>query len=403
MDATARQAAAESRPGAEFVALMALLTSLVALSIDAMLPALPAIGADLGVARANDTQLVVAALFLGFAVGQMFYGPVSDSFGRKRPIQVGLVLFILGSVLSAAAADFATLLAGRVLQGIGAAGPRTVILALIRDRYSGRAMARVMSFIMAVFILVPVLAPALGQGVEMAAGWRMIFVSFLILAALGFAWFWARQPETLPPGKRRPLSLARIGYAVLETCRNRTAFGYTLTAGLMFGAFVGYLASSQQILAQQYGLGPWFPAAFALLALAIGSASVVNARLVMRFGMRFLAGRALIVLTVLSAGFFAAALAAAGHPPLWALLAWAMAAFFCVGILFGNLNALAMEPLGHIAGVGAAVVGSLTTFVSLAFGTAVAQAYDGTVLPLVAGFALLGAGALLLMRWARIK
>jgi DHA1 family bicyclomycin/chloramphenicol resistance-like MFS transporter len=384
----------------EFVTLMALLISLVALSIDAMLPALPEIGRDLGVQRSNDNQLIISVLFLGLAAGQMVYGPLSDSTGRKPAIYLGLVLFIMGCLLSIFATSFAAMLAGRFLQGIGAGGPRIVIVALVRDCYEGRAMARIMSFVMAVFILVPALAPALGQVILVVAHWRAIFVSFLVLAVTGFAWFALRQPETLTADRRKPFSPRGIGLAVVETCANRKAFGYTIAAGLIFGAFIGYLASAQQIFQELYGLGRLFPVYFATLALSIGSASYLNARLVMRFGMRFLSYRALLVLCGLSAVSLVATAAASGQPPLWALMTYLMIAFFCIGILFGNFNSLAMQSVGHIAGVAAAVVGSLTTFISLALGTAIGQGYNGTVLPLVGGFALLGLGSLGVMRWA---
>ena len=379
---------------------MALLISLVALSIDAMLPALPEIGRDLGVQRSNDNQLIISVLFLGLAAGQMIYGPLSDSTGRKPAIYLGLVLFIAGCLLSIFATSFSAMLAGRFLQGIGAGGPRIVIVALVRDCYEGRAMARIMSFVMAVFILVPALAPALGQAILLVAHWRAIFVSFLVLAVTGFAWFALRQPETLTPDRRKPFSPRGIGLAVVETCTNRIAFGYTIAAGLIFGAFIGYLASAQQIFQELYGLGRLFPLYFAVLALSIGSASYVNARLVMRLGMRFLSDRALLVLCGLSVAFFVATAVLSGQPPLWALMAYLMIAFFCIGILFGNFNSLAMQSVGHIAGVAAAVVGSLTTFISLALGTAIGQGYNGTVLPLVGGFALLGLGSLGVMRWA---
>ncbi len=393
---TVQQEKAELGIG-EFVVLMALMSSLVALSIDAMLPALPDIGAELGVAEANDNQLVLSVLFLGLAVGQMIYGPVSDAVGRKPAIYAGLALFVVGCLLSIFATDFNTMLAGRFLQGIGAAGPRIVTIALIRDGYEGRAMARIMSFVMAVFILVPTLAPALGQLVLLVAHWRGIFVCFLLLALLAFAWFAVRQPETLPPAKRIPFSVGGLFASIAETCGNRKALGYTIAGGLIFGAFVGYLNTSQQMLQQQYGLGTQFALYFAVLALAIGGASFINAKLVMKYGMRLLSRWALQVSCVLSIGFLVVAVVTSGHPPLWALMTYFMAAFFCMGLLFGNFNALAMEPMGHIAGVAAAVIGSLTTFISLFLGTVIGRFYDGTVVPLVAGFAVLGIASYVVM------
>ncbi len=389
-----------SGPGfAEFVTLTALMISLVALSIDAMLPALREIGDDLGARRANEPQLVVTALFIGLAVAQMIFGPLSDSIGRKPAIYIGMALFIAGCLMSILATSFAVMLAGRVLQGIGAAGPRTVMVALVRDRFEGRAMARIMSLVMAVFILVPAIAPALGQGILMIGHWRAIFGLFLGLALLVLVWFTLRQPETLPRERRASLSAGRIALAIREVCLNRVALGYTIAAGLIFGAFIGYLTTAQQIFQEQYGLGEQFPLYFAVLALAIGGASYVNSRLVMRYGMRPLSWTALLSMSGLSLGFLAIAVLAAGDPPLWALMAYCLAAFFCLGLLFGNFNALAMEPMGHIAGTAAAVIGSLTTVISVALGTAIAQSYDGTVLPLVGGFAGLGVAATITMRW----
>jgi len=330
----------------------------------------------------------------------MVYGPLSDSIGRKPAIHAGLLLFIIGCLMSILATNFTVMLAGRVLQGLGAAGPRSVIVALVRDRYEGRAMARIMSLVMAVFIMVPALAPGIGQIILMVAHWRAIFGFLLAVAAISLVWFALRQPETLAPERRVKFSPSRIVQAVRETCGSRVAFGYTVTSGLIFGAFVGYLNSAQQIFQIKYGLGALFPLYFAVLALSIGGASLLNGRLVMRHGMRRLSAWALGLLTGLSLAFLVPATLAAGVPPLWALMTYLVGAFFCIGMLFANFSALAMEPLGHIAGVGAAVVGSLTTVISMILGTIIGQAYDGTVLPLIAGFALLGLAAIAVMRWA---
>ena len=399
MPAQSQSAAKPALQLGEFVALLGLVTSLVALSIDAMLPALAVIGNDLGVTEANDNQWILSSVFLGFAVGQIFYGPASDSVGRKPAIYVGLLLFIIGCVLSLFATSFTTMLIGRFLQGLGAAGPRIVTMALVRDLYQGSAMARIMSFVMSVFILVPVFAPALGQALLLVAHWRAIFASFLLLAFIAFTWFALRQPETLAIEQRVKFSLRTIAKGVVETCRNRTAFGYTITAGLIFGAFIGFLISVQQILQVQYALGVQFPLYFAILATALGSASFVNAKLVMRFGMRRLSAIALILLSIFAVVFLLIAYLLSGHPPLWSLMTYLLASFFCLGLLFGNFNALAMEPLGHIAGVAAAVIASITTFISLVLGALIGQSYNGTILPLVGGFACLGIAALLVMGW----
>jgi MFS transporter, DHA1 family, multidrug resistance protein len=384
----------------EFVALMATLTALVALSIDMILPALPAVGATLGVRHANDVQFVVSLLFLGFGLGQFLYGPVSDSVGRKPAVYFGLAVFLAGCTLALTAQTFPVMLAGRVLQGLGVAGPRTMTIALVRDRFEGRVMARVMSFVMAVFILVPVIAPSLGQAVLAISGWRTIFGLYLTLGLAVTAWFGWRQEETLPPGRRRPFAAAEIARAAREVLTHRTALGYTLAAGLVYGAFIGYLSSVQQILQQQYGLAAQFPLYFSTLAISLGAASLCNASLVGRYGMRPLAVWALRLVAVVSIPFAGLVISRSGHPALWALMLYLLTTFFGIGLLFGNLTALAMQPLGHIAGTGAAVVGGLSTLISLALGTVIGQSYDDTVVPLVFGFAVLSVLAMAAIGWA---
>ncbi|MYA97148.1 MAG: multidrug effflux MFS transporter [Nitrospinae bacterium] len=385
------------RPG-EFVPLVALLMSLVALSIDAILPALPAIGRDLGAPRRNDVQFIVTAVLLGLGLGQIVFGPLSDRIGRKPAIHTGLVLFMSGCVMSIIASTFEVMIAGRVLQGVGIAGPRIVTVALVRDQYEGRQMARLMSFAMAVFILVPTVAPALGLGILWLGGWRAIFVTFFIIAAVTLAWFSLRQPETLPPARRRPLSPRAIGGAVLEVLRIRAALGYTIATGCVFAPFVAYLSSAQQIFQEAYRTGALFPAYFGVLALAFGGASLVNGWLVMKYGMRRLSRMATVSMTLVSA--VAWALAFEGLPPLWLFMTYLLLVFLCIGLLFGNLNALAMEPIGHIAGVGAGVVATLSTFISVPFGALVGHRFDGTMYALIAAFAVFGAGTYAAMRWA---
>ena len=387
----------------EFVIIISLMMSLTAMSIDAMLPALSHIGSDLNVQNANDRQLVVSVIFVGIAFGQLFFGPLSDKTGRKPTIYLGYAFFVTGALVSATAASFPIMLGGRLLQGFGASAPRAVTLALVRDRYEGRAMARVMSFVMTVFILVPMIAPTLGQGILLFSGWRSIFGGFVLMALITLVWFGLRMPETLAPEDRAPFTLRRILDATLEIVRNRTALGYTVSAGLVSGAFIGYLNSSQQIFQEQYALGELFPLFFGVIAFSIGLASLLNTRLVMRFGMRFLVQQSLVLIVVLSILALGVALLATGQPPLWFLMAYIMMTFFCVGILFGNQNSLAMEPLGHLAGIGAAVVGSLSTLISMPLGTIIGQSYNGTVFPLVIGLGTLSGLSILVVRWAESK
>jgi MFS transporter, DHA1 family, multidrug resistance protein len=373
----------------EFIVLMAVMTSIIAFSIDAMLPALPQIATDLGVADVNDRQLVVIVLFIGLAMAQIAYGPISDTMGRKPAAYIGFTIFIIGSLMCIFAGTFEVMLIGRFLQGVGAAGPRIVSLALVRDLYSGRAMARIMSMVMGIFIIVPVIAPSVGQVLLLVGDWRLIFVVLLAEGIIGLVWFAWRQPETLREDRRAPFSLRRILRAFAEAFSHPVTLGYTVAAGLVFGAFVGYLASTQQVLGELYGLGAQFPIYFGANALAFGAASMLNARLVMKLGMRRLAGSGLAATSALSVMFFIVTLLLDGHPPLWTLMGYLLLTFFFVGVLFGNFNALAMEPMGHIAGVAAAVIGSLATIISSVLGWALGQAYDGTVRPMIAGFAVL--------------
>ncbi len=384
----------------EFALLMAMLMAMAALAIDAMLPALGQIGGELGVERENNRQLVISALFLGFGLGQIAYGPLADRFGRKPGMFIGLGLFVLGCLLSMVAWSYPVMLAGRVLQGIGAAGPRIVTLALIRDRYRGREMARIMSFVFAVFVIVPTVAPALGQVVMLVAGWRSIFGALLAFAVAGLAWFALRQPETLSPERRIPLSIGSIAAKVLEVGSNRRTVAYTFAAATVFGGFIGYLNSVQQIFQEQYLVGALFPVYFAALSLAFAAASYVNGRLVMQHGMRKLSLRGLQALFAISAVFAAIILQGSGPRPLWMFLIWGAGAFFCLGAVFSNVNSLAMEPFGHIAGIAAALIGSFTTLVSMLLGGAIGQLYNGTLLPVVGGFAVLGLVSLGAMGWA---
>ena len=392
-----------TRSGAEFIALIALSMSLVALSIDSMLPALGSIAADLGARAPNDRQLVLTVFFAGLTVGLLVYGPISDSIGRKPTMYIGVALYILGGLLCAFAPNFTVMICGRILQGFGAGSPRIVAIAMVRDLHGGRNMARIMSFVMAIFILVPILAPSIGQAILFVAPWRAIFLVLVGIGTIFLCWFAVRQPETHPPEARVEFSAAVIFSAARQVLAHPITLGYMLATGLIFGAFISYLGTSQQIFQEQYGLGNLFPVFFGILAAGIGAASIVNARLVMRLGMRLLSKWALRASCSLSLGFLALAWALGGHPPLLLFMAYMLVCFFCNGLLFSNYNALAMEPMGHIAGVAAAVTGAVATLVALVTGSFIGRAYDGTVIPLVAGFALLSLAALIVTEWAERK
>ncbi|WP_167730277.1 multidrug effflux MFS transporter [Terasakiella sp. SH-1] len=383
----------------EFIALMAFLMSLVALAIDAILPAFLAIGDAFAIEDPNQVQLIIGVLFLGMAVGQLFYGPLSDSIGRKPATYIGLVLFIIGSLISAFAADFETMLAGRFLQGFGVAGPRTISIAFVRDQYSGRAMARIMSFVITIFILMPALAPSFGAGMLIYADWQSIFYLFALLACVNLVWLYLRQPETLPKDRRIPFSFANILRGALEVLKNRISVGYMIVGGLAFAALVSYLNMAKQVYLDVYGIDEMFPLYFAILALAVGASSLVNGKIVMKYGMRPLMQGALALMIAASGSFLTYLLMFDGHAPFVLFMGAMMVIFFFMGILFGNANAMAMEPMGHIAGIASSIIGAGTTFISMSLGTVIGQFYDQTLMPMIAGFTVLAMTAYVLMMW----
>jgi DHA1 family bicyclomycin/chloramphenicol resistance-like MFS transporter len=385
----------------EFVIILSLIMSLTALSTDAMLPALPQIGNDLGTSNPNDRQLVISVIFLGSALGGLFFGPLSDKTGRKPIIYIGYALYITGSLISFFSINFSMMLLGRVFQGLGLSSPQAVMTAIVRDQFEGRIMARVMSFSATVFVLVPMIAPSIGQGIILLAGWRSIFSGFVLFALITVFWFALRIPETLTQENRAPFSLKRIIDSIREIFKIRPVLGYALIAGLISGIFLGYLNSSQQIFQEQYALGDLFPLFFAIISLSLGMASLLNARLVMRYGMIKLVRWALRTIFGLAAIFLGISIVFVGQPPLWGLMAYLMMSFFCTGILWGNLRALAMQPLGHMAGVGAAAIGSFSNLISLVLGTLIGRSYNSTVLPLVVGMTILTGIALFVIRWAK--
>lgn len=385
-----------SLPGVSYLAIMALLTSIGALTTDIMLPALGIIGRDLGVANVNSTTLVVTAFFLGMAIGQLLVGPLADSYGRKPVVLGGYVVFIIGCLLSMLADSWILMVAARVLQGVAAAAPRVVVVAIVRDEYRGRVMARIMSIIMAVFILTPILAPLLGQGLIYMGGWRATFAGLIIVALPTALWFRHSIRETLPMARRRPFTLRAIGEGIIQVCRSRVTVIYMIAMGFISGPFIGYLGSARQIFQDIYGVGDMFVIYFAVGSISAGAASLLNARLVMRFGMRRLTGIAIAALTALSGGLWVWTLPG-GMVDFATFMAWQIASVFCIGMIFGNMQAIAMEPLGHIAGLGAAIFGAGSTFISLPLSWMVSGHFDGTVMPLIIGFTIMGAITLVMM------
>lgn len=392
---------ARQGPGfAETVALIAALMGLTALAIDTMLPALPAIGESFGLTEANELQLVVFAYMIGFGIAQVVYGPLSDVWGRRPLVIAGLVILIVGAVVSAFATGFTGLLIARVLQGIGAAAARVIAVSIVRDRYAGREMARVMSFAMMVFMVVPVLAPTFGGLILALSGWRSIFAVMAALSVAVGLWFYVRMPETLHPEFRRPLSVRSIVDAARICVTNREAVGYSLAIGLLFAMLMGFIGSAEQILGSDgYRLGALFPAAFAAVAITGGVSAFINGRLVRTWGMHRLSHGSHLIHVALTAAFLAVAYLWNGLPPLWLFMVLMVAMQFFFSFAISNYNALALDPLGEVAGTASSLIGAFTTLVGTIGGALIGQAFDGTVVPLAAGFFALSASTLLIVYW----
>ena len=390
-------------PEFEFIALVALLTALVAMSIDTMLPALGIMAQDLGATNPNDRQLIILAFFTGLMLGTPVFGPLSDSIGRKPTIFGGIVIYIIGALVCLLATSFPMLVIGRLIQGVGASSPRIVAMAMVRDGAKGANMARIMSFVMSVFMLVPIFAPSIGQLVLYVATWRYIFGGLMVAAILVAIWFALRQEETLPVERRQPFSPRTLWSSAVEVIRNPVALGYTLATGFIFGIFTAYLSVCQQIFAEQYQQGDKFALWFGSFACALALAMILNGNLVHRLGMRNLSQRAMFgyvavwIMMLLMCFFWA------GHPPLAVIAVLFAIWFFTAGFTFGNFNALAMEPMGHIAGMAAAVTGTVSSAMGILLGGLAGRSYNGTLTPLAVYFVIYALACLASMEWAEAK
>ena len=395
MTAAAPPAARGALALPEFVALMAMLAATIAFSIDAMLPALPAIGAELSPDDPNAAQLIIVAFVLGMGGGTLFAGPLSDRLGRKPVMLAGAALYCAGAATAALAPTLEGVLAARVLQGVGAAGPRVVSQAMIRDLYQGRGMARVSSFVMTTFTLVPALAPLMGAGIIAVAGWRGVFWAFVVFSLISGAWLALRQPETLAPAHRRPLRLRPLLAAAREVVSRRQTLLAVAAQTMIFAILFSTIVSSQGIYAEAFGRAESFPYWFGAVAVISGGAALTNAVLVERLGMLYLLRRALAAHLGLSL-VLALAFAPLPRDAAFALfLLWSVGSFGLAGLCIGNLNAIAMQPLGHVAGVASSLIAACATIAGVLLAAPIGQALDGTPVPLAWGVALLTAAALL--------
>lgn len=384
-------AAAFAIPRWEFIALMAALMALNALAIDIMLPGLQQIGASLGVDNENHRQYVISAYFGGLAFALLAYGPASDRFGRRGPLLFGLVVYVVAALAAAFATDFTMLLALRFIQGIGAASTRVIAVSMVRDRFGGRQMAEIMSLVFMVFMVIPVVAPAIGQLVMLFAEWHWIFICMAAIALVIGLWAAVRLPETLPRERRRPIDFGSVGRAFAMVLTNRLSLFYTLASTILFAALFGFINSAQQVYVGIYGLGVWFPVVFAAIAGMMAVSSFLNSRLVGRFGMRRLSHGALVGFLCISLVWLVWSMIEVIPLPAFVLIF--AVAMFQFGWIGSNFNAIAMEPLGHIAGTAASVQGFVQTLGGGFVGAVIGQAFDGTTTPLALGYcgvALLG-------------
>lgn len=383
----------------EFIALIAMLFATIAFSIDAMLPAMPEIAADLTPEAPNRAALIITSFVFGMGVGTLFTGPLSDAYGRRPVIMWGAALYCGGAALAWAAQSLEVALVGRVIQGLGGAGPRVVAVAIVRDLYSGRQMARIMSFVFMVFSLIPALAPTLGAGIMAITGWRGIFAAFILFSVLSATWLWLRQPETLSIEARRPFRPKLLWAGTVDVLSNRVVRLTIMAQTLAMACLFSVLSSTQQTFDQTFGQGHVFHLWFALIAVFAAGSSAVNARVVVRLGMRKVVRSALLMQIAMASVFFLLTqFDLPNGPYLAAYVFWTTTVFFMVGLTLGNLNAIALEPMGHVAGLTASVVGAVSTVGSVVFAIPLAMQFDGTPAPIAAGIALFALAAYGIMR-----
>lgn len=382
----------------EFVLLCACLMAMNALSTDPMLPALPVIGMDLAIPHPNDRQLIISLYFLGLGLGSLLFGVLSDRFGRKRVLGWAMVLFIISSVACAAAHSFAMLLLARACAGFFAGASRVVTVGIVRDRFRGDAMARVMSLIFAVFMLIPVMAPSFGQAILWIAPWRWIFWALAILASLLLLWMLVRMPETLRPENRMRITPRTLIGTVGTVIRTRSSIGYMLGSGVVMGGLIGFILSIQQIFFDVFDAQAFFPIGFALIAGSMGLGSLINSRLVSRFGARRLSQGALILFVLIAMVHLTIILS--GRETLVTFTILQAMSMMTVAFTASNFSAISMEPFSKGAGIASSFQAFLTTAVSSALGTVIGRAFNGTTLPLTLGMMVLGIASFLVLIWA---
>lgn len=401
MTLTAGEVVPHERPtatGREFIALVTTLMATSAIAIDLMLPAFPDIRTEYGMSSdSSQVGWIVTAFFLGLAVGPWLYGPLSDRYGRRPLLFSGLVVYVLAAGAALIAPSFAWVVAARFVWGLGAAAPRSLSVAMIRDRYEGDAMARLMSMIMAVFLLIPIVAPSVGAALNMVLPWRVVFV-LPACVAVGLMLWSRRLPETLPPERRRPFTFASVTDAARQVVTHRQTVCFTLAVMFLFSVMTTYLAGSELIVEDVYGYGSWFPVFFGVIGVLLAASSLNNARLVQRLGVTTLVRRLAVVAVVCALFLMVVSLVSGGRPPFW-IFALAVAAVMpVVQGLIPNCNTAAMTPLPHVAGTASAIIGTVTVAGGALLGGFASGAFDGTVRPFAAYILVfVGAAAALIL------
>lgn len=391
-------AAASKLGEREFVMLMALLQALQAFSIDAMLPALGAMAGDLGITSDNHRQLVVGVFLVSAGLGALAPGPLADRFGRRPVLLCYLALFTLATAICALSPDFTVLLVARGIAGFVSAGLGVLPPTIIRDRFQGDAMARLQSLITMVFMLVPMLAPAIGQGILLLAGWRAIFGCTAMIAAIAAFWAWFRLEESLDSNDRQSLAPGAIASAMRDALLTRSAIGYVIGSALISGGLFSFINSAQQLLAEHFGMGAWFPLAFAAVALAMSTGNFVNSRIVMRFGTRRICHAALI--GYLAMGLIQLHFSSQPDQTGLRFIVVMMGTLFMMGFIGGNFSAIALQPFGRIAGAAASTHSFVRMLVGALLGAMVGQFYDGSARPIALALTLAGAATLLLVLYS---
>ncbi|MBP7134897.1 MAG: multidrug effflux MFS transporter [Sphingomonadaceae bacterium] len=379
----------------EFVILISVIMMIVAFTIDSMLPALPAIGSSLGVGDEARWPFVISAFLAGFGVSQLFVGVLSDRYGRRTLILWSLFGFALTSLAATLAPTFEHLLVARIAQGATCAGARVIVTSIVRDRFEGREMAQVMSLASMVFMAAPILAPAMGQLVLTVGPWRWIFGALALIGLAIWTWVLFRLPETLAPENQTAISFPTISASARTVVTDRMSLGYGCAMAVVSCALFGFLMSVQPIFQHTFNRPEFLPAGFAMMAGGMAVASLLNAVIVKKYGMRRIGHAALFFFTGVAGIHVVVAMS--GHESLWSFIGLQMAMMMGFSLMAGNFGAMAMENMGKVAGMASSLQGSLANIVASVFGTAIGRAFDGTTVPLYAGYFFCGLIALVIV------